>query len=128
MAVAGYWERKRLRVQNAVLTKGRPFTLIQDQGPDDPSDPLGPAKSPVEVQTYGIFVRPSGWIKLGESFYIDPGLWQEAEKIALVLPSLTYDFARFNRAKDEGESYKIFKIEELKPGPIPLLLYIGMKT
>lgn len=108
---------------------GRPITLVNDAGPASAANPLGPAAARLEVpDIMGVFVRPSGYIKLGESFYMDPGMWEEAEKIVLVLPSLEHDFATFTRVVDEDEkSYKIFKTEELKPGSIPILLYLGLR-
>jgi hypothetical protein len=122
------YERTRKTVERMVNKYGRNITLINDQGPADPTKPLGPAASSYEVTTKGVFVRPSGYIKLGESFYMDPGMWQEAEKIALVLPSLTHDFARFTRVRDiDGQGFKLYKVEELRPGDLPLLVYIGMK-
>lgn len=123
------WNRHRRRVAEAVKKYGRPVTLVNDQGPADTSDPLGSQRSPVEVpNVQGVFVRPSGYIKLGESFYMEMGMWEEAEKIILVLPSLTHDFARFTRVIDtDNKGYKIFKVEELRPGPVPLLLYLGLR-
>ena len=74
-----------------------------------------------------VFVRPSGYIKLGESFQMDPGMWPEADKICLVLPSLTHDYETFTRVIDEDKGYKIYKTELLKPGTVPILLYVGLK-
>lgn len=124
------WQKTRDLVQKTVVKYGRPITLVQETGPDDDEDPLGPSGTAVSVSNVmGVFVRPSGYIKLGESFYLDPGMWEEAEKIVLVLPSLEYNFARFTRLTDtDGLSYKIFKVEELSPGPVPLLLYLGLKS
>lgn len=123
------YNRSRATVERMIDVYGRPITLINDQGPASSSNPLGPAKTPVTVSNImGVFVRPSGYIKLGESFYLDPGLWEEAEKIVLILPSLQHDFATFTRVLDtDGQGYKIFKVEELKPGSIPILLYLGLK-
>lgn len=123
------WNRHRRRVNEAVNKYGRPITVIDDQGPSDNTKPLGARKSRVTVpNVMGVFVRPSGYIKLGESFYMEMGMWEEAEKIVLILPSLTHDFARFTRVKDgDGQEYKIFKVEELRPGPVPLLLYLGLR-
>lgn len=108
---------------------GRPITLINDAQEATASDPLGPPGAPTEVpNVMGVFVRPSGYIKLGESFYMDPAMWEEAEKIALVLPSLTHDFAKFTRVRDsDGLGYKIFKVEELRPGDVSLLVYLGLR-
>lgn len=125
--------KTRDTVKRMIDAYGRPITLINDSPPADNTDPLGPPGVPTIVpDVVGVFVRPSGYIKLGESFYMDPGMWEEAEKIVLILPSLTEDYARFTRVL-ETDSYgqevgfKIFKVEELKPGNIPLLLYLGLK-
>ena len=77
----------------------------------------------------GIFVRPSGYIKLGESFYMEQGMWEEAEKIVLVLPSLVHNFSKFTRLVDskDDSGWKIFKVEELGPGDVPILVYLGLK-
>jgi hypothetical protein len=50
----------------------------------------------------GVFVRPSGYIKLGESTAMDPGMWPEADKIVLVLPSLEHNFELFTRVLDNA--------------------------
>lgn len=123
------YARARETVRKMVNTYGRPITLINDSGPLSASNPLGPPADPVIIQNIkGVFVRPSGYVKLGESFYMDPGMWDEAEKIVLVLPSLSHDFATFTRVLDtDGMGFKIFKVEELKPGEVPLLLYIGLR-
>lgn len=123
------WGRFRATAERNINKYGRLITLVNDAGPANAADPLGPPAARLEVPNImGVFVRPSGYIKLGESFYLDPGLWEEAEKIVLVLPSLTHDFAKFTRVVDtDGLGYKIFKVEELKPGPVPILLYLGLR-
>lgn len=123
------FNRMRATVERAVNSYGRSVTLVNDGGLASASDPLGLPVARLEVSGIkGVFVRPSGYIKLGESFYLDPALWEEAEKIVLVLPSLTYDFAKFTRVVDsDGSEYKIFKVEELKPGEVPVLLYLGLR-
>jgi hypothetical protein len=128
--VAVDWNRARATVKRNVDKYGRLITLVNDSNePVDATKPLGPRKPRLEVPDIkAVLVRPSGYIKLGESFYLDPGMFEEAEKIALVLPSLTYDFAKFTRIVDNDDSeYKIFKVEELKPGDMPLLLYLGLR-
>lgn len=123
------WQRSRDLVTKAVTNYGRPITLINEAGVSDANDPLGPPGAPLTVTgVMAVFVRPSGYIKLGESSYMEVGMWEEAEKIALVLPSLTHDFARFTRIVDmDGQGFKIFKVEELSPGPVPILLYLGLR-
>lgn len=123
------WQRSRDLVTKAVNNYGRPITMLNDTGPLDVTNPLGGPGQPQAIQgVMAIFVRPSGYIKLGESSYMEVGMWEEAEKIALVLPSLTYDFARFTRIVDaDGQGFKIFKVEELSPGPVPILLYLGLR-
>lgn len=124
------WQKTRDLVQKTVNRYGRPISLEQEQGPDDPTKPLGLQATAIRVDNImGVFVRPSGYIKLGESFYLDPGMWEEVEKIVLVLPSLSYDFSKFTRVIDEdGLGYKIFKVEQIKPGSVPLLLYLGLRS
>lgn len=118
----------RATVNRLINQYGRPVTIINDAGPDDDDKPLGPAGEPLEVSTVGVYVRPSGYIKLGESFYMDPGMWTDVDKIVLVLPSLEHNFEKFTRLRDaDGSGYKIFKVEALTPGPVPLLLYLGLK-
>lgn len=122
------WQRSRNTVERMIKQYGRPITIINDVGPVDDDDPLGPAGQPVSQSVMGVFVRPSGYIKLGESFLMDPGMWPDAEKIVLVLPSLTYNFEKFTRVEDtDGSGYKIFKVESLTPGPVPILLYLGLR-
>lgn len=123
------YNKTRDMVKRLIDQYGRPITLVNDAGPYESDDPLGPPADRLEVSNImGVFVRPSGYIKLGESFYMDPGMWEEAEKIVLVLPSLQYNFSRFTRVLDtDGAGYKIFKVEELKPGSIPLLIYLGLR-
>lgn len=123
------YNRSRALVEKMVNQYGRPVTLVNDQGAADPTKPLGKPKERIEVPNImGVFVRPSGYIKLGESFYMETGMWEEAEKIVLVLPSLVYDFSIFTRVVDsDGKGFKIFKVEELKPGLVPILLYLGLR-
>lgn len=122
------WGRMRDTATRLINQYGRDVTIINDVGPSDATKPLGPAGEPVELPIKGVFVRPSGYIKLGESFYMDPGMWPEAEKIALVVPSLTHNFEKFTRFRDADDSeYKIFKVEALNPGPVPILLYLGLR-
>lgn len=123
------YNRTRQTVERMINTYGRLITLEQEVGPGDPTKPLKGAGPSVKIpDVMGVFVRPSGYIKLGESFYLDPGMWEEAEKIVLVLPSLTHDYAKFTRVIDgDGKGYKIFKTEELKPGNVPLLIYLGLR-
>lgn len=124
------WNRSRETVKRNVDKYGRLITMVDDNAePVDATKPLGAKKPRLEVPNVkGVFVRPSGYIKLGESFYMDPGMWPEAEKIVLVLPSLEHDFSKFTRVVDSDNlGYKIFKVEELKPGPVPILLYLGLR-
>lgn len=122
------WNRTREFAARMINQYGRPITMINDQGPDEQDKPLRGPKEPIKETVMGVFVRPSGYIKLGESFYMEQGMWPEAEKIALVLPSLTHDYATFTRVLDsDNKGYKIFKVEELRPGPVPILLYVGLK-
>lgn len=123
------YNRARDTVKKMVDAYGRLITLINDNRPVDNTDPLGPPAAPTTVSDVkAVFVRPSGYIKLGESFYMEVGMWEEAEKIALVLPSLTQDYSKFTRILDtDNKGYKIFKVEELKPGDVPILLYLGLR-
>lgn len=123
------WTRTRATVKRMIDLYGRPITLVNDAGLADSNDPLGPPAARLEVPgVSAIFVRPSGYIKLGESFQMDPGMWEEADKICLVLPSLIYDFAHFTRVIDtDSQAFKIYKVEDLTPGPVPILLYLGLR-
>lgn len=122
------YNRTRATVKRLIDAYGREVTMVNDQGPAVVSAPLGAAAPRVEVpKIKAVFVRPSGYIKLGESFQMDPGMWPEADKIFLVLPSLEHDFQTFTRVLDEGKGYKIYKTEMIKPGMIPLLLYVGLR-
>ncbi len=123
------YNRARATVERMINAYGRLITLIDDKKAADPTNPLGPPAAPTVVSDVkAVFVRPSGYIKLGESFYLDPGMWEEAEKIALILPSLTNDYERFTRILDnDGKGYKIFKVEALTPGDVPIMLYLGLR-
>lgn len=123
------YNRTRQTVDRLIKLYGRAITLVNDGGPAAAANPLGPPAARLEVpDIMGVFVRPSGYIKLGESGIMDPGMWPEADKIVLVLPSLTHDFETFTRVVDtDGKGYKIYKTELLKPGTVPLLIYIGLK-
>ena len=126
------WNAKRATVKRMIDRYGRPLTLVNDSGPADPDDPLGGPAARLEIpDVMGVFIRPSGYIKLGESTMMDPGMWPEADKIVLVLPSLEHNFELFTRVLDDAvgsgaQGYKICKTELLKPGPVPLLIYIGL--
>lgn len=123
------WNRARALADKMINAYGRPITLINETGPEDPTDPLGPSDDRIEIKNVmGVFVRPSGYIKLGESYYMGPGMWEEAEKIVLVTASLQHNYAKFTRVQDsDGTDLKIFKVEELAPGPVPILVYLGLK-
>lgn len=122
------WNRYRDSVKKQIDKWGRLITFVNDGGLANPADPLGAPSPRLEVpDVKAVFVRPSGYIKLGESTLMDPGMWPEADKIFLVLPNLTHDFETFTRIVDtDGKGYKIYKTEMLKPGPVPLLLYVGL--
>jgi hypothetical protein len=122
------WTRSRATVAKLIKKYGRLITFVNDAGPADPTLPLGPAAARFELPNIpAVFVRPSGYIKLGESAQLDPGMWPEADKICLVLPSLVHDFSKFTRVIDtDGAGYKLYKTELLKPGPVPVLIYIGL--
>lgn len=123
------WTKSRATVKKLIDAYGRPVTFVNDAGPASAADPLGPPGDRVEVPNImAVFVRPSGYIKLGESDQLDPGMWPEADKICLVLPSLTQKFEDFTRViDDDGVGYKIYKTELLKPGTVPILIYVGLK-
>ena len=123
------YARSRATVEKLINEYGRLITLIDDKKAANPANPLGPPAAPTVVSNVkAVFVRPSGYIKLGESFYMEMGMFEEAEKIALVLPSLTDNYERFTRILDnDGKGYKIFKVEALTPGDVPILLYLGLK-
>lgn len=123
------YNRTRKTVDRMIKTYGRLISLVNDGLPENSTDPLGPASQPLVVPNImGVFVRPSGYIKLGESFSMEFGMWEEADKIVLVLPSLVHNFAKFTKVLDnDGMGYKIYKVEELCPGDVPLLLYLGLR-
>lgn len=124
------WQRYRDTVKRNIDKYGRLVNFVNDAGPANASDPLGPPAARLVVPDIkAAFVRPSGYIKLGESTMMDPGMWPEADKIILVLPSLEHDFEKFTRVIDQKDSqgYKIYKTEMLQPGPVPILLYVGLK-
>lgn len=123
------WQRTRNTVERLITLYGRVVTFVNDAGPASASDPLGPPGARLEVPNIpAVFVRPSGYIKLGESDQMDPGMWPEADKIMLVLPSLVHRFQDFTKVIDtDGTGYKIYKTELLQPGPVPVLIYVGLK-
>ena len=122
------WNRYRKIVDDAMKKWGRPITLIKDAGPLDPSDPLGmPGVETVVSNIQAVFVNPVGNTSLGIARYISPGLLENSEQIALILPSRVHDFKRFTRCTDGGAKWKISQVDELKPGPVPILLYIGLR-
>lgn len=122
------YHRMRAIVEKMIDQYGRSIVLINDSESDDPTDPLGPPKPPTSQTVRGVFVRPSGYIKLGETFTMELGMWPEADKIVLVLPSLTINYEKFTRVEDSDRSgYKIFKVDSLAPGDVPLLLYLGLR-
>jgi hypothetical protein len=123
------WQRTRNTVERLIGLYGRAVSFVNDVGPADPTEPLGlPGDRLVVSNVMAVFVRPSGYIKLGESDQMDPGMWPEADKIMLVLPSLTDRYQDFTRVIDtDGQEYKIYKTELLQPGPVPVLIYVGLK-
>lgn len=123
------YNRTRATVDRLIKAYGRPVTFVNDAGPLDVSDPLGPPAARLEVPgIMAVFVRPSGYIKLGESSQLDPGMWPECDKIMLVLPSLVHDFSKFTRVIDtDGQGLKIYKTELIQPGSVPLLIYVGLR-
>ena len=123
------WDRYRALVNKLITKYGRPVTFVDDGGAADTTKPLGPRAARTEISNVmACFVRPSGYIKLGESTLMDPGMWPEADKICLVLPSLTVNYENFTRLLDsDGEGFKIYKTELLKPGPVSILIYVGLK-
>lgn len=129
MANEANHERYLLLANRMINKHGRFITLVNDAGSVDPNDPLGPVSPRLEIPNIkAVFIRPSGYIKLGESFQMDFGMFTEADKICLVVASQTNDYAKFTRVLDkDGSGYKIYKVEELAPGDVPILLYLGLK-
>ncbi len=122
------WTRTRATVERMINQYGRTIQLIDDAVAADSTDPLGPPGVPTTVDVKGVFVRPSGYIKLGETFQMEVGMWTEVDKIVLVLPSLTQHYEKFTRVIDSDNTpYKIFKTDSLAPGDVPLLLYLGLR-
>ena len=73
------YARARQTAEKLIKASGRKITLVNDSGLANPNDPLGPPAARLEVpDIIGTFVRPSGYIKLGESFYMEQGMWEEA--------------------------------------------------
>ena len=113
---------------------GRAVSFVKSSStPGNPAKPLhgpDPEETPslVVPGIMAAFVEPSSVIRLGASTEQKPGLWKNSTKIALVAPDGTNDFTTFTAITDADNSgWKIEHVEELKPGLVTVLYYVGVK-
>jgi len=115
--------------QRLIARYGRAIELQgASTGPADPSKPLGdraPVAAPVAV--VGAFVQPSSLNALGFGVSVVE-LFGSCSQIALVAPvNKGDDYSDMKFLYDNGVRWKIEHIETLKPGPIVVLHFIGVK-
>lgn len=93
------------------------------------ADPLGAPTSAAPPAVPGIsaaFVYPSGVQNLGLRVS-SPALFKSAEQIAIVAADGVNDFAAFDMVTDiDGSIWKIVAVDVFKPGPVPVLYYVGV--
>lgn len=121
--------RSLATAQRLIRQSGRLVGLRRaSSGPADATDPLnGPAPDPApDMSVPATFVPPSSLNMLGASTKIQK-MFANSDKIAIVAPisNVNYNDYRFLIDTDNTE-WIIDAIEELKPGNIALLYYIGV--
>lgn len=121
------WNRFRHSAKTMIDKYGRNVTMLKAGALLDANKPLGGHQPATEVGgVKAVFVAPGSNQNLGYAKYMSPGLLERAEQIAIVLPSLIHDFRGFTGMRDDGSVWKIDTVDELKPGPVPLVLFIGV--
>lgn len=118
-----------------IEANGRQVTFYAaDQTDSDPTKPwLGPAtvKSGAGTSLYGVFVPPNtvrqfGLTALGRGTDFD-NLFRVSEQIGIVFPEGGLDVRQFSIVEDGGIDWKIIGIQELKPGDLNVLAFVGLR-
>lgn len=98
-------------------------------GPAAPDNPLaGPAAPPAPLTGIpATFVQPSSLQSLGASATLQK-LFAECEQVAIVAPVTNDDYTAMKFLIDtDGITWKIERVEKLKPGMVTILYFIGVK-
>lgn len=111
-----------------VAEYGRPITLTKVARDVDAANPLG---TPAAVDTVvadipAVFVYPSGLVNLGLSVK-SRELMKQSEQIAIIAADGANSFDQFTTITDQdGSEWAVMRCEVFKPGPVPVLYYLGV--
>lgn len=123
------YARTLASAQRQIRDKGRLVSLQgATAGAADANDPLaGPAAPPAPVTgVAAVFVPPSSLQALGSRAQVE-GLFANCSQIAIAAADGANDFKDMVTLIDSDNSvWKIQYVEELKPGEVPLLYFIGV--
>ena len=118
-----------------IEANGRQITFYSaSQAAADSAKPWdGPStvKSGVGTALYGVFVPPNtvrqfGLTALGRGTEFDD-LFRLSEQIAIVFPEGGLDVRQFSIVEDGGIDWKIIGLQELKPGDLNVLSFVGLR-
>ena len=114
-----------------VETNGRAITFVRpSEVPDDPNEPWGGSTgAETTLPLFGVFVPPNtvrqfGLTALGQGTEFQD-LISMSEQIAIVFPETT-DLRQFTQV-DDGERWGIIGLQVLKPGPVQILAFVGLR-
>ena len=129
-----------LATANRLITKaGRPIVLSrQDRTLADPARPwkgnlqTGDGGVPVTLETVGCFVPPNtvrefGITSLGEGTELRDLLTLSQQIIIIPGNVIQTDFRQFTSVIDRGERWGIMAFQVLRPGPVMLLGFVGVR-
>jgi hypothetical protein len=111
-----------------VAEYGRPITLTKVTRDVDAANPLGTpaAADTVVADIPAVFVYPSGLVNLGLSVK-SRELMKQSEQIAIIAADGATAFDQFTTITDQdGSEWAVMNCEVFKPGPVPVLYYLGV--
>lgn len=122
------------KANTLVVANGRVVTIIQfDETPQSASEPwLGPVDARgapnATVDVSAVFVEPSSVVRLGISSDKST-LVTRSTKIMIIAPGATFadDLSTFHEVIDGSIRWMITETEQLFPGDVSMLWFVGVK-
>ncbi len=112
---------------------GRTLTFRKRSStPKDPAKPWrGNVETPAAELTPKGVVLPISGTDFGDSVFTDFELFKTYTKFAMIAANSVAtgnDLQTFSTVEDGGRAYTIGEVAELKPGPVPLVYFVGLSA